>query len=36
MKKIIDFGIKDKDYGNCKPSRIITYDRSYFITIIIG
>lgn len=30
MKKIIDFGIKDKDYGNCKPSRIITYDRSYF------
>ena len=30
MKKIINFGIKDKDYGNCKPSRIITYDRSYF------
>jgi hypothetical protein len=30
MENIIKLGIKDKDYGNCKLSRIISYDRSYF------
>lgn len=30
MNKIIKFGIKDNEYGNCKISRIIAYNRSYF------